>query len=82
MEPTYQEQAPPEVAKPSQVIQVDKMTIQAYPREVVRGTVEEPLSAMVDAGAGRLRRAKRSGRTEACKNTRPGSKFDNVTERP
>jgi hypothetical protein len=41
MEPTNQGEAPQEVAKLSQVIQIDEGQIQAHLGEVVRSTVEE-----------------------------------------
>jgi len=65
MEPTNQGEAPQEVAKLSQVIQIDEGKIQAHLGEVVRSTVEETLNAMLDAEADRLCRAERYERTEA-----------------
>ena len=73
MEPTNQEQAPQEVTKLSQVIQIDEGKIQEHLGEVVRSTVEETLNAMLDAEADRLCRAERYERTEARKDTRAGS---------
>jgi hypothetical protein len=49
MEPTNQGEAE-QVAKLSQVIQIDEGKIQAHLGEVVRSTVEETLNAMLDAG--------------------------------
>src|SRR5271163_3456754 len=69
MEPTSQG----EVAKLSQVIQIDEGKIQEHLGEVVRSTVEETLNAMLDAEADRLCRAERYERTEARKDTRAGS---------
>jgi hypothetical protein len=69
----HQGEAPQEVAKLSQVIQIDEGKIQAHLAEVVRSTVEETLNAMLDAEADRLCRAERYERTEARQDTRPGS---------
>src|SRR6202790_3851055 len=69
MEPTNQGEAP----KLSQVIQIDEGKIQEHLGEVVRGTVEETLNALLDAEADRLCRAERYERTEARKDTRAGS---------
>ena len=73
MEPTNQGEAGQEVAKLSQVIQIDEGKIQAHLGEVVRSTVEETLNALLDAAADRLCRAERYERTEARKETRAGS---------
>jgi putative transposase len=73
MEPTNQGEAAGEVAKLSQVIQIDEGKIQAHLGEVVRSTVEETLNAMLDAEADRLCRAERYERTEARQDTRAGS---------
>jgi putative transposase len=73
MEPTNQGEAGQEVAKLSQVIQIDEGKIQAHLGEVVRSTVEETLNALLDAEADRLCRAERYERTEARKDTRAGS---------
>ena len=51
MEPTNQGEGPQEVAKLSQVIQIDEGKIQEHLGEVVRSTVEETLNAMLDAEA-------------------------------
>jgi putative transposase len=53
MEPTNQGEGPQEVAKLSQVIQIDEGKIQEHLGEVVRSTVEETLNAMLDAEADR-----------------------------
>jgi len=73
MEPTNQGEAGQEVAKLSQVIQIDEGKIQAHLGEVVRSTVEETLNALLDAEADRLCHAERYERTEARKDTRAGS---------
>jgi len=73
MKPTNQGEAPQEVAKQSQVIQIDEGQIQAHLGEAVRSTVEETLNAMLDAEADRLCRAERYERTEAHQGTRAGS---------
>ena len=65
MEPTNQGEAGKEVAKLSQVIQIDEGKIQEHLGEVVRSTVEETLNVLLDAEADRLCRAKRYERTEA-----------------
>ncbi len=59
MEPTNQGEVPQEVARPSQVIQIDEGKIHEHLGEVVRSTVEETLNAMLDAEADRLCRAER-----------------------
>lgn len=64
MEPTNQERVAQEVAKLSQVIQIDEGKIQEHQSEVVRSTVEETLNAMLEAEADRLCRAERYERTE------------------
>ncbi len=73
MEPTNQGEAATEVAKLSQVIQIDEGKVQAHLGEVVRSTVEETLNALLDAEADRLCRAERYERTEVRKDTRAGS---------
>src|SRR6266403_3432571 len=73
MEPTNQGERPQEVAKLSQVIQIDEGKIQEHLGEVVRSTVEETLNAMLDAEADRLCHAERYERTEVRKDTRAGS---------
>jgi transposase-like protein len=65
MELTNQGEAGKEVAKLSQVIQIDEGKIQEHLGEVVRSTVEETLNAMLDAEADRLCDAERYERTEA-----------------
>ena len=70
MEPATQGEIGKEVAKLSQVIQIDEGKIQAHLGEVVRSTVEETLNALLDAEADHLRRAERYERTEARKDTR------------
>jgi putative transposase len=73
MEPTNQGEVGKEVAKLSQVIQIDEGKIQEHLGEVLRSTVEETLNAMLDAEADRLCHAKRYERTDARKDTRAGS---------
>ena len=61
-------------AKPmGQVIQIDETRIQDHLGEMVRGTVEETLNAMLDAEADRLCGAGRYERNEARQDTRAGS---------
>jgi putative transposase len=69
MEPT----SPGEVAKLSQVIQIDEGKIQEHLGEVVRSTVEETLNGLLDAEADRLCQAERYERTRARQDTRAGS---------
>lgn len=57
----------------SQVIQIDEARIKDHLGEVVRGTVEEMLSALLDAEADRLCKAERYERTQARQDTRAGS---------
>src|SRR6186713_3583526 len=56
-----------------QVIQIDEARIRDHLGEMVRGTVEETLNAMLDAEADRLCGAGRYVRSEARKDTRAGS---------
>ena len=56
-----------------QVIQIDEAKIRDHLGEMVRGTVEEALNAMLDAEADRLCGAGRYERSEARRDTRAGS---------
>lgn len=56
-----------------QVIQIDEARIKDHLGEMVRGTVEEALNAMLDAEADQLCGAGRYERSEARKDTRAGS---------
>jgi putative transposase len=56
-----------------QVIQIDEARIRDHLGEMVRGTVEETLNAMLDAEADRLCGAGRYERSEARQGTRAGS---------
>ncbi len=56
-----------------QVIQIDEARIRDHLDEMVRGTVEETLNAMLDAEADRLCGAGRYERSEARQDTRAGS---------
>jgi hypothetical protein len=56
-----------------QVIQIDEARIRDHLGEMVRGTVEETLSAMLDAEADQLCGAGRYERSEARQDTRAGS---------
>lgn len=61
-------------AKPmGEVIQIDEARIKDHLGQMVRGTVEEALNAMLEAEADRLCGAGRYERTEARKDTRAGS---------
>jgi len=55
------------------VIQIDEAKIHSHLGEIVWGTVEETLNAMLDAEADQLCNAKRYERTEARKDTRCGA---------
>jgi hypothetical protein len=63
----------PEARPMGQVIQIDEARIRDHLGEMVRGTVEEALNAMLDAEADRLCGARRYERSEARKDTRAGS---------
>src|SRR4029450_11371457 len=63
----------PETKPMGQVIQIDEARIQDHLGEMVRGTVEEVLNAMLDAEADQLCGAGGDGRGEAQKDTRAGS---------
>jgi hypothetical protein len=56
-----------------QVIQIDEARIRDHLGEMVRGTVEETLNALLDAEAGRLCNAQRYERSEARQDSRAGS---------
>jgi len=56
-----------------QVIQIDEARIRDHLGEMVRGTVEEALNAMLDAEADRLCGAGKYERTDRRKDTRAGS---------
>ena len=56
-----------------QVIQIDEARIRDHLGEMVGGTVEEALNAMLDAEADRLCGASKYERTEGRKDTRAGS---------
>ena len=63
-----------EKAKPmGQVIQIDEARIRDHLGEMVRGTVEDTLNAMLDAEADQLCGAGKYERTEGRKDTRAGS---------
>ena len=56
-----------------QVIRIDDERLRDYLRNVVRGSVEETLNAMLEAEAEQLCNAGRYERTEARRDTRAGS---------
>ena len=56
-----------------QVIQIDEARIRDHLGEMVRGTVEETLNAMLDAEADRLCGAVRYERSKARQDARAGS---------
>ena len=56
-----------------QVIQIDEARIRDHLGEMVRGTVEEALNALLDAEADRLCGAGKYERTDGGKDTRAGS---------
>ena len=62
----------PKTKPMGQVIQIDEARIRDHLGEMVRGTVEEALNAMLDAEADRLCGAGRYERSEARKDTRAG----------
>ena len=62
----------PEAKPMGQVIQIDEARIRDHLGEMVRGTVEEALNAMLDAEADRLCGAGRYERSEARKDMRAG----------
>jgi putative transposase len=62
----------PETKPMGQVIQIDEARIRDHLGEMVRGTVEEALNAMLDAEADRLCGAGRYERTEGRQDTRAG----------
>jgi putative transposase len=70
MEPT---EAGSETKTLGSVVQIDEGKIQAHLDEVVRGTVEETLNALLDAEADQLCGARKYERTEARQDTRAGS---------
>jgi putative transposase len=55
-----------------QVIRINDERVRDYLRNVVRGSVEETLNAMLEAEAERLCNAGRYERTEARRDTRAG----------
>ena len=63
----------PETKLMGQVIQIDEARIRDHLGEMVRGTVEEALNAMLDAEADQLCGAGRYERSEAQKDTRADS---------
>ena len=62
----------PEAKPMGQVIQIDEGRIRDHLGEMVRGTVEEALNAMLDAEADQLCGAGRYERSEGRKDTRAG----------
>jgi len=59
-------------AKSKKIIQIDEEQVKDHLGEIVRGTVQETLNALLDEEAARLCRAKRYERTEERKDTRAG----------
>jgi putative transposase len=59
-------------AKEGKIIQIDEESVKEHLGEIVRGTVQETLNALLDEEADRLCNAKRYERTEARKDTRAG----------
>jgi transposase-like protein len=59
-------------SKRSKIIQIDEDSIKEHLGEIVKGTVQETLNALLDEDAERLCNAKRYERTEARKDTRAG----------
>ena len=58
--------------KTSKIIQIDEEQVKDHLGEIVRGTVQETLNALLDEEADRLCRAKRYERTEERQDTRAG----------
>ena len=65
-----------------QVIQIDDTRIKDHLGEMVRGTVEETLNALLDAEADRLCGAGRYERSEGRTDTRAGGMSGLCTPRP
>lgn len=61
-----------ESSKPGKIIQIDEAAVQKHLGEIVRGSVEETLNAMLEAEADQLCQARRYERTAARKDTRAG----------
>ena len=59
-------------AKQGRIIQIDEEQVKGHLGEIVRGTVQETLNALLDEEAERLCRAKRYERTDERKSTRAG----------
>lgn len=59
-------------AKQGRIIQIDEKQVKDHLGEIVRGTVQETLNALLDEEAERLCRAKRYERTDNRNNTRAG----------
>jgi putative transposase len=59
-------------SKRSKIIQIDEDSIKEHLGEIVKGTVQETLNALLEEEAERLCNAKRYERTEARKDTRAG----------
>jgi len=59
-------------SKGGKIIQIDEDRIKGHLGEVVRGSVQETLNALLDAEADRLCNARRYERTEGRKDTRAG----------
>jgi putative transposase len=59
-------------AKRGKIIQIDEEQVKDHLGEIVRGTVQETLNALLDDEADRLCRAKRYERTDERQNTRAG----------
>jgi transposase-like protein len=59
-------------SKRNKIIQIDEDSIKEHLGEIVKGTVQETLNALLDEEAERLCNAKRYERTEARKDTRAG----------
>jgi transposase-like protein len=64
---------PTETQTLDKVIQIDQAQVQAHLSELVRGSVEETLNALLDAEADRLCQARRYERTAGRKDTRAGA---------
>jgi putative transposase len=59
-------------SKKGEIIQINEENVKEHLGEIVRGTVQETLNALLDEEADRLCNAKRYERSEARKDTRAG----------
>ena len=60
------------IKEPGKIIKIDEGQVRSHLGELVRGSVEETLNAMLEAEADQLCNAKRYERTPGRKDNRPG----------